>query len=347
MYVNDLPRYEILSEEAMAVLDGGWRRIVSELGVEFALPEARGAFPRGRPAHARARRSSSTPTSCSSRWQRRRATSSCRPATPSTRFTSATTTWPSRASTGRRSCARAMCAATPRWPTSRTSCGSRSPSPSSTRRAAPSSSPTTDRSTRATSTWCYALQTLSDKPVHGLGDLGRERARHRGDGRDPVRRPGAAGRGAGVDLADQLQLAAALGRPHAQRDARVQPRPPGRGGHALPAHGRHVAGVDPGHARAADGRGALGHRPHPAREPGLPGGVRLVPVEHRHAVGLAQLRHSRVGDRPALHGPDRAQLRPALAQRRRPQRQPDHRRPGRLRGADDDAADLPGRGRTS
>ena len=40
MYVNDLPRYEILSEEAMAVLDGGWRRIVSELGVEFALPEA-------------------------------------------------------------------------------------------------------------------------------------------------------------------------------------------------------------------------------------------------------------------------------------------------------------------
>jgi trimethylamine---corrinoid protein Co-methyltransferase len=40
MYVNDLPRYEILSEDAMETLDGGWRRIVSELGVEFALPEA-------------------------------------------------------------------------------------------------------------------------------------------------------------------------------------------------------------------------------------------------------------------------------------------------------------------
>src|SRR5215211_727536 len=40
MYVNELPRYEILSEEAMSVLDGGWRRIVSELGVEFMLPEA-------------------------------------------------------------------------------------------------------------------------------------------------------------------------------------------------------------------------------------------------------------------------------------------------------------------
>src|SRR5438874_6323401 len=35
-----MPRYEILSEEAMDVLDRGWRRIVSELGVEFLLPEA-------------------------------------------------------------------------------------------------------------------------------------------------------------------------------------------------------------------------------------------------------------------------------------------------------------------
>ena len=40
MFVNEMPRYEILSEEAMDTLDRGWRRIVSELGVEFALPEA-------------------------------------------------------------------------------------------------------------------------------------------------------------------------------------------------------------------------------------------------------------------------------------------------------------------
>ena len=39
-YVNSMPRYEILSEDAMAILDKGWRRIVSELGVEFLLPEA-------------------------------------------------------------------------------------------------------------------------------------------------------------------------------------------------------------------------------------------------------------------------------------------------------------------
>src|SRR5918998_253923 len=40
MFTNEMPRYEILSEEAMATLDRGWRRIVTELGVEFALPEA-------------------------------------------------------------------------------------------------------------------------------------------------------------------------------------------------------------------------------------------------------------------------------------------------------------------
>ncbi|MBV8956817.1 MAG: trimethylamine methyltransferase family protein, partial [Solirubrobacterales bacterium] len=40
MFVNGMPRYEILSEEAMATLDRGWRRIVAELGIEFLLPEA-------------------------------------------------------------------------------------------------------------------------------------------------------------------------------------------------------------------------------------------------------------------------------------------------------------------
>jgi trimethylamine--corrinoid protein Co-methyltransferase len=40
VYVNALPRYEILSADAMEVLEGGWRRIVSELGIEFLLPEA-------------------------------------------------------------------------------------------------------------------------------------------------------------------------------------------------------------------------------------------------------------------------------------------------------------------
>jgi trimethylamine--corrinoid protein Co-methyltransferase len=40
MFVNKMPRYEILSPDAIAVLDRGWRRIVSEIGVQFAKPEA-------------------------------------------------------------------------------------------------------------------------------------------------------------------------------------------------------------------------------------------------------------------------------------------------------------------
>src|ERR1700751_645098 len=39
-YVNAMPRYEILSEEAMDTLDRGWRRIVAGLGIAFLLPEA-------------------------------------------------------------------------------------------------------------------------------------------------------------------------------------------------------------------------------------------------------------------------------------------------------------------
>jgi trimethylamine---corrinoid protein Co-methyltransferase len=40
VFVNSMPRYEILSEDAMDVIDRGWRRLVSEIGVEFLLPEA-------------------------------------------------------------------------------------------------------------------------------------------------------------------------------------------------------------------------------------------------------------------------------------------------------------------
>jgi trimethylamine--corrinoid protein Co-methyltransferase len=40
MFRNTMPRYEILSEDAMAVLDRGWRRLVSEIGVEFVSPWA-------------------------------------------------------------------------------------------------------------------------------------------------------------------------------------------------------------------------------------------------------------------------------------------------------------------
>jgi len=35
MFRNRMPRYEVLSEDAMALLDQGWRRLISEIGVEF------------------------------------------------------------------------------------------------------------------------------------------------------------------------------------------------------------------------------------------------------------------------------------------------------------------------
>ena len=40
MFQNKMPRYEILSQDAMAVLDKGWRRLVSEMGVEFMSDRA-------------------------------------------------------------------------------------------------------------------------------------------------------------------------------------------------------------------------------------------------------------------------------------------------------------------
>lgn len=44
MFINQMPRYEILSEEAMATLDKGWKRILTELGIEFMKPEALDLF---------------------------------------------------------------------------------------------------------------------------------------------------------------------------------------------------------------------------------------------------------------------------------------------------------------
>jgi len=38
--INDMPRYEILDEFALSELERGWKRIVSELGIEFLHPEA-------------------------------------------------------------------------------------------------------------------------------------------------------------------------------------------------------------------------------------------------------------------------------------------------------------------
>ena len=44
MFRNRLPRYEILSADAMDVLEGGWRRLIAEVGVRFDHPDALARF---------------------------------------------------------------------------------------------------------------------------------------------------------------------------------------------------------------------------------------------------------------------------------------------------------------
>ena len=44
MLINELPRFEILDESSMQELERGWRRIVSELGIDFLHDEAIAAF---------------------------------------------------------------------------------------------------------------------------------------------------------------------------------------------------------------------------------------------------------------------------------------------------------------
>ena len=40
MFVNRMPRFEILDEDAVATLERGWRRILTDVGIEFDHPEA-------------------------------------------------------------------------------------------------------------------------------------------------------------------------------------------------------------------------------------------------------------------------------------------------------------------
>src|SRR5436190_4820200 len=44
MFANRMPRYEVLSADAMAALDAGWRRLVTEIGVEFMSDRALSLF---------------------------------------------------------------------------------------------------------------------------------------------------------------------------------------------------------------------------------------------------------------------------------------------------------------
>ena len=271
-----------------------------------------------RPARrSRGRPSSSTPSGSSSRSPRRRASSTYRPATPSTASTSAATRWRSARSTARRSCARATSAATRRWTTS-------SGSPSSRRSfpvldsaggviCEPNDTPLDSRHLDMT----YALQTLTDKVYMGnvVSGVNARDTIAMGEilfgGREAIEKTPVS-----ISLIncnsplhwDDRMLESLFEYTLAGQPVR---------GHAVHPDGRDVPGDDPGRARAADRRGAVRHRAHPADPAGRPGDLRVVPLQHRHAVRLADVRHPRVGHRPAVHRPDRAALRAAVPLRRR------------------------------
>ena len=111
--------------------------------------------------------------------------------------------------------------------------------------------------------------------------------------------------------------------------------------HALPPDGRHGTRHHSRRARPTDRRGALRSCPHPADQPRRASGLRIVPVQHRHAVRITAVRHTRVGHRPPRHRTDRTALRVAVPRRWRTQLLPGARCSSRLRSDDDADAGLP------
>ena len=113
---------------------------------------------------------------------------------------------------------------------------------------------------------------------------------------------------------------------------------------AVHPDGRDGPGVDAGGAGAADGRVARRADARAAGPARLPRDHGLVRLAHRHAVGQPRLRRPGVGGRDPRHRPDRAPLRAALALgRRRTHLGADRRRAGGLRVAQHDAAGVHGR----
>ena len=313
----------------MAVLDRGWRRIVSEIGVEFLLPEAvellRGAGqivegenrvrfdpefdPRaGRQGAARVRPAGPQPGN--TRAHRRRPhglRAGLRlPVHPRGRRAP-------RREDGRLREPRAALAGFPELD-----------SPGGTI-CEPEDRPLDSRHLDMV----YALQTLSDKPYMGSVTSGPNAADTiaMGEilfgGREAIERAPASISLINVNSPlrfDDRMLGAMFEYVKANQAVVITP---------VPADGRDVAGLAAGDAGPADRRGARRDRAHAADPPRLPGRLRLVPLEHRHAVGLAVVRHARVGHRRAVHRPDRAPLRAAVARRRRAERvaRPSTRRP--------------------
>ena len=167
MFRNRMPRYEVLSEDAMATLDQGWRRLMSEIGVEFMDDRALDLF---RQAGQKVEDQHGLPRPRLRPRAGREGAARVRPPGPQPRATpctSAVTRWPSARSTARRSSARATYAATAPWRTSATSPGWPRASRCSTRAGGVVSEPNDTPLDSRHLDMIYALQTLTDKIYMG------------------------------------------------------------------------------------------------------------------------------------------------------------------------------------
>ena len=311
MFVNSMPRYEILSEDALEVLDRGWRRIVSEIGIEFLLPEAVELLRAAGQTVEDENRVRFDPEFILEQVAKAPSQFELQARNPANSLTIGGNNMAFAPVYGcpfiregdvRRDAKMADFENLVKL----SQVFDELDSPGGTI-CEPEDRPLDSRHLDMV----YALQTLTDKPYMGSVTSGPNAADtiRMGEimfgGREQIEQR------AGLDQPDQRQLAAALRRPHALGDVRVREGQPGRRHHPVPADGRDVAGLAARHARAADGRGARRHRAGAADPARLPGRLRLVPLEHRHAVGVAVVRHARVGHRRALHRADRAPLQPA------------------------------------
>ena len=296
MFVNRMPRYEVLSEDAMATLDKGWRRLMTEIGVEFMDDRALELF---RQAGQKVEdhkvfldpdfvleQAAKAPREFD--LQARNPANSVHIGGDSMAFGAVYGPPFVREGDVRRDGHDGglpqLRAARAELPGARLRRGR-----GHRAQRHPARQPSPRHGLRAADT--------HRQDLHGQRRLGRQRRRHHRDDRDPVRVARDDRGDAGDHLADQLQLATALGRPDARVAVRVLRRQPARRTHAVHPDGRDVAGDHPGGAGAADRRGAVGHRAVPADPAGLSRRLRLVPLQHRHAVGVADVRHAGVGPR--------------------------------------------------
>ena len=318
MFVNTMPRYEILSADSIAVLERGWRRIVSEIGIQFAKPEAVELFAKA------GQQVDGDVVKLDPDFVLEQVAKAPREFDVQAR---------NPAHNVHIGGDHMVFSAVYGCPFVREGDVRRDATMNDFRQLAmlsqgydeldsaggvicePNDAPLDSRHLDM----IYALATLTDKIFMGNVVSGPNAADtiamteilFGGRDRDRAR--------AGHDLADQLQLAAALGRPDAGRPVRVLCCGPAGGADAVPADGGDVAGDDPGRAGAAARRGPVRDRPGPADQARLPGDLRLVPVQHRHAVGLALVRDAGIRDRPAVHRPAGPALRAAVPHRRRPE----------------------------